>query len=242
MGSSRNSLNHQPFLNLKGFRFEPLPKSSSDKQPKRGPHPAPAATMADEEFLFREAMEGVIPLAEEGSHRERSTAGRSAGSNQSFRDEKCDALASLLDLVNGGKGFSVADTPEYIEGTPYQTQQGITERLHRGEFAIQDHIDLHGMTLEAGEQALENFFKRAVKQGARMLLVIHGRGKSSPVKPVLKSMVQEWLTTGPFRAWIIAYASARLCDGGAGATYVLLRHRALTKSGKRRQNRKDAYS
>jgi DNA-nicking Smr family endonuclease len=30
------------------------------------------------------------------------------------------------------------------------------------------------------------------------------------------------------RKWVIAFSSARSCDGGAGATYVLLRQRPLT--------------
>jgi hypothetical protein len=46
--------------------------------------------------------------------------------------------------------------------------------------------------------------------------------------------VVRWLTRGPWRKWIIAYSSARSCDGGTGATYVLLRtsrpaQRALEK-------------
>jgi DNA-nicking Smr family endonuclease len=121
-----------------------------------------------------------------------------------------------------------------MEGSLYrQAPPDITERLHDGDFSVQDHIDLHGLTLEEGGKELEMFFSDATTRGLRMVLVIHGRGKSSPAKPVLKSLVREWLTTGPYRTWVIAFASARLCDGGAGATYVLLRHRPLTKRHKK---------
>ena len=34
---------------------------------------------------------------------------------------------------------------------------------------------------------------------------------------------------GVWRKWILAFTSARLCDGGTGATYVLLRERPYTK-------------
>jgi len=45
----------------------------------------------------------------------------------------------------------------------------------------------------------------------------------------LKTNLYRWLTCGPWRKWVLAFTSARLCDGGAGATYVLLRQRPLTK-------------
>jgi DNA-nicking Smr family endonuclease len=71
-----------------------------------------------------------------------------------------------------------------------------------------------------------------------MILIIHGRGLSSPADPVLKTKVIQWLSTGPWRKWVMAYASARLCDGGAGATYVLLRNRPATKRMKKKKRRK----
>jgi DNA-nicking Smr family endonuclease len=45
----------------------------------------------------------------------------------------------------------------------------------------------------------------------------------------LKTQVIGWLSRGPWRKWVMAYASARSCDGGTGATYVLLRSRPLTR-------------
>jgi DNA-nicking Smr family endonuclease len=41
---------------------------------------------------------------------------------------------------------------------------------------------------------------------------------------VLKQAVQKWLQTS-FRRWVLAYASAKDCDGGLGATYVILKVR-----------------
>ncbi|MBI5583339.1 MAG: Smr/MutS family protein [Deltaproteobacteria bacterium] len=59
--------------------------------------------------------------------------------------------------------------------------------------------------------------------------MIHGRGISSPGDPVLKTKVVEWLTRSHWRKWVIAFSSAQSYDGGAGATYVLFRHRRLAK-------------
>jgi DNA-nicking Smr family endonuclease len=41
--------------------------------------------------------------------------------------------------------------------------------------------------------------------------------------------VSQWLSSGHWRKWVVAFTSARMCDGGAGASYVLLRRRPLTK-------------
>jgi len=55
--------------------------------------------------------------------------------------------------------------------------------------------------------------------------------------PVLKSKVYQWLTSSPWHKWVVAFTSARLCDGGAGATYVLFRTRPLTKRFRKKRPR-----
>ena len=132
-----------------------------------------------------------------------------------------------------GRGYRVADTPEYIEGTGFRVPPGIARELHRGTFSIQAHIDLHGMTVPVARDAVNAFLSDAVRRGYGAVLIVHGRGLSSAAEPVLKSKVVRWLTTGTWRKWVMAYTSARLCDGGAGATYVLLRPRPLAKRHRR---------
>jgi DNA-nicking Smr family endonuclease len=85
------------------------------------------------------------------------------------------------------------------------------------------------LTASAAKEVFEKFLRWAVNTGKRGVLIIHGRGLSSPSEPVLKKKIVDWLTRGPWRKWIVAYSSARLCDGGAGATYVLLRKRPVSK-------------
>jgi DNA-nicking Smr family endonuclease len=101
--------------------------------------------------------------------------------------------------------------------------------LHRGSYTIQDHIDLHGMSVDDARTAFDAFLRRSLQAGRRAVLVVHGRGLSSPSHPVLKGKVQEWLAKSPWKRWVVAYASARSVDGGAGATYVLLRERPMRK-------------
>ena len=138
-------------------------------------------------------------------------------------------IQQLTDLVNNGTGFVVSLTPEYIEGIDHRVNPTIAHRLHRGDFSIQAHIDLHGLSVEAARETFDEFFHKSIADGKNAVLIIHGRGLSSPVAPVLKSKVYRWLTSSPWHKWVVAFTSARLCDGGAGATYVLLRQRPLTK-------------
>ena len=112
----------------------------------------------------------------------------------------------------------------------------MAKRLHRGDFAIQDYIDLHGFTADQARRALDDFFTRSIRNSRLAVLVVHGRGRGSPGDPILKTKVFEWLTRGAWRKWVIAFASARSVDGGAGATYVLLRRRPLPKKYHKNRN------
>jgi len=60
--------------------------------------------------------------------------------------------------------------------------------------------------------------------GKRSVLVVHGRGLHSKDQlPVLKDALRTWLSTARFARHVLAFATARPADGGAGAVYVLLR-------------------
>jgi DNA-nicking Smr family endonuclease len=179
--------------------------------------------------LFERAMSDVTPL--------RNDAGLPAnppdGTRHRRKTDTDPTLDALRELVRSGRGYRVADTPEYIEGTGYRVPAGIARELHRGTFAIQAHIDLHGMTVPVALEAFNTFLHDAVRRSYSAVLIVHGRGLSSVAEPVLKSKVVQWLTTGTWRKWVVAYTSARPCDGGPGATYVLLRPRPLTKRQRR---------
>ncbi len=186
----------------------------------------------NDQKLFLEAMAGVTPMSRGNRIEHNTTAGPPIPPD---KDNEAEALLRLNNLVESGKGFVVADTPEYIEGTGYNVHPKITKRLHRGEFSIQAHIDLHGLGVADARVEFERFMKDSIRTGKRGVLVVHGRGLSSPDKPVLKTKVIEWLTCGPWRKWVIAFSSARSFDGGAGATYVLLRKRPVTSSQRKRK-------
>lgn len=236
MKSRKSFLTYNPFQDLKvlleaksislpgGHRFDaanPESEQSSDF----------------EEKLFIEAMEGVTQISRDNSV-ERIFQIRRPESRlpeDPKKKEDAETLSKLTNLVKYGAGFNIFETAEYIEGTGYNVHPEVARRLHRGDYSIQAHVDLHGLNANDARAVFEKFLKWAVITGKRGVLIIHGRGLTSPSGPVLKRKVIEWLTRGPWRKWVIAYASARLCDGGAGGTYVLLRQRPVSKRLKIRQ-------
>ena len=133
-----------------------------------------------------------------------------------------DNLEILKEIIHGKRKIRLSDTGEYIEWMRTGTRKDLAKRLHKGHFSVQDYIDLHGLTLIEAEEALRQFFKKALTKQYSCVKVIHGRGLKSPKGPVLKEALTQWLQ-GSFRKWVLAYATAKDCDGGLGATYILLK-------------------
>lgn len=179
-----------------------------------------------EHVIFREAMSDVKEISRANC----AFPAPLPKTPQTWVEAPADAtVAQLKKLIRYGTGFDVSLTPEYIEGVANGVNPEVARRLHRGDFSIQAHIDLHGLRVPDAHGVLDAFLKQCLLLGKRAVLIIHGRGLSSPVKPILKSKVYLWLTTNPWHKWVIAFTSARACDGGAGATYVLLRQKPLAK-------------
>lgn len=138
--------------------------------------------------------------------------------------EDDDALMFLDALVAGESVFDIADTDEFIEGCVRDLDRRVVKKLRRGEFAVQAHTDLHGMTKDEAKAAVITFVKASRLAGHRCVLIVHGRGMHSKDQiPVLKDAIRTWLSRGAAGAQVLAFATARPADGGAGAVYVLLR-------------------
>ena len=96
----------------------------------------------------------------------------------------------------------------------------VLTRLRKGQWAIQDQLDLHGLRRDEAREALVAFVRNADQRGLRCLRVVHGKGHGSPGRePVLKSKVHRWLAQ---RQEVIAFTQATGPQGGAGAVIVLL--------------------
>jgi DNA-nicking Smr family endonuclease len=97
----------------------------------------------------------------------------------------------------------------------------VLRRLRRGEWVIQDHLDLHGARVDEARELLAGFLREAIKRGVRCVRVVHGKGLGSKDRqPVLKGKTRVWLAQ---REEVIAFCQARPAEGGSGALVVLLR-------------------
>lgn len=199
------------------------PPSARPKAPPPKPSPPAQPVERDERQVFAEEMAGVMPL--QPDVRGRVGAPPPSAPRISRRDaDEAEVYAELADLIEGHGPFDFVDTDEYIEGIAPGLDRRLLRKLRRGDFALQGHIDLHGLTREEAYQEVEGFISRSRIAGKRCLLIIHGRGHHSKDQvPVLKDRIKAWLERGRISRSVLAFASARPCDGGAGAVYVLLR-------------------
>ncbi len=129
-------------------------------------------------------------------------------------------------MVSGEAPFEVWYSDEYVDGAVVGLSPEIVKKLKRGDFSYQDHIDLHGCNREEARERVNHFVKRSFSRKLRCVLIVSGRGLNSRERqPVLKQELVRWLTHTPLRRIVLAFASARSYDGGAGAFYVLLRRK-----------------
>jgi DNA-nicking Smr family endonuclease len=146
------------------------------------------------------------------------------GAPESFWHPDLDAVDELRALVKGDAPFDLADGDEFVEGRVAGLDPNLVRKLRRGEFAVQGHVDLHGLTRQEAKKSVEDFLRASRSGGKRCVLVVHGRGLHSKDQlPVLKDALRGWLSTARFSRHVLAFATARPADGGAGAIYVLLR-------------------
>lgn len=220
------SIGNRPFASL-GKRLDlmkvRLPQVHLPEPPSR------PLTPDEEKAMFKAAMADVAPLDRRGRTAPRVPAAKAP--TLPAEDPDADAKRRLKLLVETGEGFVLTHTAEYVQGACSWVAPEVFRRLHGGHFSIQGHVDLHGMGVETARADFDRFMKRSVALGRRAVLVVHGRGRCSPGPPVLKRNLFDWLTRGHWKRWVIAFTSARACDGGTGATYVLLR--SHPRSGKR---------
>lgn len=94
-------------------------------------------------------------------------------------------------------------------------------KLQRGQLVPEASIDLHGRSVQQAWVDMGQFLQRAQAKGLRCVLVIHGKGNTTPTgMGGIKQNIGNWLGLTPF---VLGYHSARPEHGGDGALYVLLK-------------------
>lgn len=123
----------------------------------------------------------------------------------------------------------------------------VRRRLARGRLAIDAAIDLHGLRQDEAYRALRAFLVREQAAGARIVLVVTGKGfrgtghgerhpernaerngeRHGEAAPgVLKRHAPHWLSAPQWRRFVSGFDQAGRGHGGEGALYVRLRRLA----------------
>ena len=192
-------------------------------RPQRRNRPAPRYPVAmhehddgeDDAGLFRAAIGKVAPLrtgADAPPPRPKPRPARRPPGDapQPGRTRIADHPDAAL-----GRGDASAFRRERVPARAWQ-------RLRRGEFAVQDELDLHGANALQAETLLARFLAESAEHGFGCVRIIHGKGGGGDGTPVLKNLVDRLLRQ---RGEVLAFHSAPTAQGGTGALLVLLARR-----------------
>ncbi len=222
------SASHRPFAKLAKLAARAsatTPSAGARGKAVAPPPPPPAPPPEDDDAWVRARLSGVRPLAArpERIPKTASSVARRRGVEPSAAAsaDEAEARAHLRKLVEGTVPFEVIDDGASIEGHRADTDARSLRHLRRGELPIDRRLDLHGLREHEARREVERFVASRRAAGDRVLLVVHGKGLHSPGgQGVLRGEIGAWLSAS---IHVRAFASARPADGGAGATYVLLR-------------------
>tara|TARA_E500000331_G_scaffold346738_1_gene386010 strand:+ start:510 stop:1172 length:663 start_codon:yes stop_codon:yes gene_type:complete len=168
--------------------------------------------------IFREAVADAIPLSKIKSPKKILNKKPKPFPIQSLLDENEALLESQLTDINLE---TLLDTDEKLSFARNGISALTIRKLRRGNWAIQDELDLHGFVTSEAREIYYQFIKKCYKNDKRCVRIIHGKGlRSKGKEPVLKNKVRGWLMQTDE---VLAYCQAPRQMGGSGAVLVLLR-------------------
>ena len=174
-------------------------------------------TQTPDEHLFRQEMEGVVPLSTPA--RSDSKAPRTTKRKPARETVPAEAARTFLPSADDGTHIDADDGSSHRKNG---VQKRVMQKLKRGQFAVGEQLDLHHMTTETGHRALREFIEDAQKAKLECVRIIHGKGLRSEHGPRLKLMTRQFLRDHP---QVLAFTSCKPADGGSGAVDVLLKSR-----------------
>lgn len=151
-------------------------------------------------------------------------------------------------IAQSGTDQRVTTKPAVAKPAPAPQQQPavalapierrLRQRLARGKEAPDAAIDLHGMRRHEAFTALRQFLIRAQHDGAKLVLVVTGKGERASADGeeagVLRKSVPLWLHAPDYRSIVVGFEEASRPHGGTGALYVRIRRRnALERTGRK---------
>lgn len=168
-----------------------------------------SAPVADD--LFRQALKGVTPLTPSN----RTTTLPSP--KPISRTNRKPALAPIQDALSDHGAEETLLTEFYRPGISRMTLR----KLKRGQWPVQDSLDLHGLNSDTARKLMLEFLRHATEQGMRCVNVIHGKGwHTDGGEGILKIRTRHWLTQC---VEVLAFCETPPPEGGGGAVKVLLK-------------------
>jgi len=166
----------------------------------------------DERVLWRTVTRAITPL------RGRQTEKDEAVAESRSPDERSDIRERHVNPASRFAHAGCSAAPPALAPIDRRMKQ----KLARGTTDIDGRIDLHGLTQADAHAALARFLREAQSRGAKLVLVITGKGGGEG-RGVLRRQVPLWLEGVAFRPLVIGFDAAGLGHGGEGALYVRVR-------------------
>lgn len=164
----------------------------------------------DDNELFRTAMGDVTPLKEQASTRWL----KSPATRVVRRPDQDEAQENFL--TRGA--LDIVPVLQPLEYRADGLQNGVAERLRRGQYRPDASLNLLRQQVETCRQAVFNFLMQARREGLRNLLIIHGKGRHDEAHAnIVRSYLARWLRQFDF---VRAFCAAQPQHGGSGALYV----------------------
>jgi DNA-nicking Smr family endonuclease len=191
---------NNPFSLLKGLSvFAPEEKKQPESKPPEVPPAEPSPAPEDEAELFEQAM-GML------------------GVRQTVQD---DILEKSLPPVV----FEPIVEPQLpvTEGQQSVSTRRQARKLVQLIGSPEACLDLHGVIATEVTRKVEFFLENALFHGCRSVRIITGKGAHSTDGPVLRPLVETYLSSGPGRQYVREWIRAPHQQGGAGVLLALLR-------------------
>jgi len=111
--------------------------------------------------------------------------------------------------------WSLPETGEPLKFLRTGHSPDLLKKLRRGQWRVEDELDLHGLNRLEATRAVADFLNEATSQEIRCVRIVHGKGLG-----VLRETLRAVL---PAHIEVLGFVEAPPDQGGAGAVLVLLK-------------------
>ncbi|MCU7835544.1 MAG: Smr/MutS family protein [gamma proteobacterium symbiont of Taylorina sp.] len=172
--------------------------------------------MSDKSNIFQNKIKGVRPMKND-----RIDLYANPENTRPFKDNNNYADDNAQSSISDQLEITGVGGEEFIFFARSGLQLKTQKQLRQGKIPVDDHLDLHGLTISEARETLLEFIDFAQKQQIRCIRLVHGKGyRADTNKPILKNMVNSWLRQ---HSAILGFSSTQAKDGGTGALYILLK-------------------